>query len=794
MGEKEQGLKDLKEAIKLKITNPIPWHFMALYYKEEKNYEQAMKNYTMALKNDKENFNVYREQSYLQLYLRLYESFYKTAKKCIELKPNLVANWVTYSFACYLQKNYAFAEKIIDSAINLTTQNENNKPAEIFELKLFKTKLKIAQEQYADAIEYLKLNEKDILDKTCYNEFLSNLNFKIGKYTESLEHNALLLKVNSDNMEYLISRLRTLLLVDNKINTETNLISFVDLLELGQKQPEILTSCRQYLKEFLNQNSDDKVILKSNVVQRVNLACMDEKEFEIEIKKYFKSQIDSTNPAVIISIEWIYDYQPLKATVLDNVLNQLNEELSKNGTVFGSDLVPIVAWFNFTISLHKKQIKDYEAALNHINKAIDTTPSVIEFFTTKSIILKKVFQFKESEMAYSKAKKLDVGDRFLNAKHAKASIRAGNYKDGEKVMHEFVKGTIDDESLEHTQTTWYITEVAFSNLRNGEYAMADRLLNSLISIFNSIYDDQFDFFNYCLRRNMVNHLIESMEYMDRVFDHSHLYKGFEAMDNLYEFCSNILKNEEECKKLEKIQLAYNETDFKDTKYKFDSFKKIKENIENKVLDVIQRLQPYAKDEHFHYFAVKFSLINNKPLLAYKSLNFFKLKNSTSPYYLLAKDLVAKYVISKQENTPFNNILVEILPEFSSPNEILNKNKKIFDDEFSKLKRNEQLKEKEFKKNISLLLPFAFYLNDKSSIERVLEGVLEKDLQVVSQVSYKNYSKLLTFARLYFGEDYMNSWNLKFREKFSSYNHPSKTIYNLDLYDIYNEDKKPKFDQ
>jgi hypothetical protein len=284
-----------------------------------------------------------------------------------------------------------------------------------------------------------------------------------------------------------------------------------------------------------------------------------------------------------------------------------------------------------------------------------------------------------------------------------------------------------------------------------------------------------------------------MEYMDRVFDHSHLYKGLEAIDVLYEFCNNILKDNDECQRIEKLQLAYNDTDFKDTKYKFVSFKNIKEKFEKELLVVIQRLQAYSKDEHFHYFAVKFSLINKKPLLAYKSLNYLKLNCNKSQYYTLAKDLIAKYVVSCQSSVPYNNILVELFPEMSNPNQVINENKKIFDDEFSTLKKNScDLKDKVFKKNISLLLPITLYLNDKSDIRRVLEGVLEKDLSVVSQVSYKNYSKLITLARLFLGEEYMKDWNTKFIEKFSVYSHPSKTIYNLDLYDIYNEDKKPKF--
>ena len=88
LGEKDEGLKDIKDAIKKKFSNPIPWHFLALYYKEEKNYEQAMKNYTMALKHDSQNFNILREQSYLQLYLRYYESFLEATKKALNLRSS----------------------------------------------------------------------------------------------------------------------------------------------------------------------------------------------------------------------------------------------------------------------------------------------------------------------------------------------------------------------------------------------------------------------------------------------------------------------------------------------------------------------------------------------------------------------------------------------------------------------------------------------------------------------------------------------------------------------------------
>lgn len=61
-----------------------------------------MKCYLQAMKNDPENFNVIRDLSYLQLYLRQYNSFLDSAKKSVEVRGNLLLNWATYAFANYL--------------------------------------------------------------------------------------------------------------------------------------------------------------------------------------------------------------------------------------------------------------------------------------------------------------------------------------------------------------------------------------------------------------------------------------------------------------------------------------------------------------------------------------------------------------------------------------------------------------------------------------------------------------------------------------------------------------------
>ena len=146
----------LNTAIKLKFSNPNSWHFLALYHKEEKNYNQAMKCYLQAFKNDPTNFNVIRDLSYLQLYLRQYLPFLETARKCVELRSGLTVNWVTYSFANYLVKNYEFAFKLLDSCEKINPI----KPQEKNEIILFKAHMLKLQNKNSEGVEFLEQNKE----------------------------------------------------------------------------------------------------------------------------------------------------------------------------------------------------------------------------------------------------------------------------------------------------------------------------------------------------------------------------------------------------------------------------------------------------------------------------------------------------------------------------------------------------------------------------------------------------------------------------------------------------------
>ena len=99
------------------MKNPKVWQFYALFYKEQKNYAQAVKCYTYANKYDPDNLNMIKDLSNLLLYLGNYDDFKKYSLQCVTNKSSLSVNWVQYSLAEYFLKNYENALHLIDSVL-----------------------------------------------------------------------------------------------------------------------------------------------------------------------------------------------------------------------------------------------------------------------------------------------------------------------------------------------------------------------------------------------------------------------------------------------------------------------------------------------------------------------------------------------------------------------------------------------------------------------------------------------------------------------------------------------------
>jgi tetratricopeptide (TPR) repeat protein len=106
MGKRDEGLELVKKGIRLDLTSHICWHVFGLIQKGEKNYEEALKSYTQALKFDKVRL--------VQTQLRIFDGLVETRHTLLKIRPNMRQHWIALAVAYHLNGNLADAKKILE--------------------------------------------------------------------------------------------------------------------------------------------------------------------------------------------------------------------------------------------------------------------------------------------------------------------------------------------------------------------------------------------------------------------------------------------------------------------------------------------------------------------------------------------------------------------------------------------------------------------------------------------------------------------------------------------------------
>jgi peptide alpha-N-acetyltransferase len=75
MGKREEGQADVKRGLRADLQSHVCWHVYGLIQRSDKKYDEAIKAYRNALKFDKENMQILRDLSLLQIQMRDLEGY-----------------------------------------------------------------------------------------------------------------------------------------------------------------------------------------------------------------------------------------------------------------------------------------------------------------------------------------------------------------------------------------------------------------------------------------------------------------------------------------------------------------------------------------------------------------------------------------------------------------------------------------------------------------------------------------------------------------------------------------------
>ena len=751
----ELGEQILKQALKANFKSPVAWHFYAIFHKEKGNYSQAMKSYNKALNFAPTNFNIIRDLSYMQLYLRQLDSFVQTCKLGVENKPGMLINWVTLAFSYSLVKDYKSALAALNSVEKLG--KETLKKNDIHELKLFNAMIQSKDKKYEEAMNYLIHFKSELIDKPMVYDMIVQNAIKAKKYNIGLDYCTKALNLNPDNINlilyYFIMKIN-----QNDFQPKT----YNDLLNI-QENYKYLKDMTEVLYELKNNYP------KSKIIKNLELSFSQNEEFEKKFENYFINQLEITIPSIFINIQFIYKLQPHKIKIIQKILDKYNANIKSSSKINDNLDLPIhVAWVYFYEAQHYLFLSELEEAINYINVAIDITPSVIEFYMVAAKIFKHSYMIDNYILAYDKARMLDVGDRYLNAKTAKIYLRSGDIEKNSELMKEFVSDPLTEENIKFTETLWYLNECGGAFLIKKNIIRSHYCFKNVINVFLAIIKDQVDFYNFCLRRNMLKDLYHTIVFLNGIAKNKYVIQALIKIDIIY----NYLKANENNKELEEKFIKEYEKmieEYSIKEYLFKNITELVKTIEKDFYEVLIKLQKIYSNEEIHYLCVKYFLKNDKLLMAIKSIKILS-ENKNSFYYNDSLKLVKLYLQEKKDALKGKEIIIDKVNEYiKDENQI---------EEYKEPNKLMNLKIKLYQKNL--------FENPKENNDIIFEYVNCQDKKQLRKLRGEEINNLMIFSALYTDEEGIKELKNKLKEKMKLINVDEKEIArNLNFY----EDKK-----
>ncbi|KAH9928580.1 NMDA receptor-regulated protein 1a [Amylocystis lapponica] len=498
LGRRDEGIELVKKGIRLDLTSHICWHVFGLIQKGEKNYEEALKSYTQALKFDKDNLNILRDAAHLQTQLRNFDGLVETRHTLLRLRPTLRQNWIGLAVAYHLNGNLSETRKVLEQ-YEVMLKNIPDYDVEHSEVLLYHVRVLEDLGEPSEALALLDTNAKSraIIDRIAIMEYRARLSSSIGLTDAEYTWQALI-EQNPDSYDYYRGFFLSRGIDLDAITDETRGPALLCLSDFSAQLP------------------------RAGAPRRLALSIATDDEFKKLAESYILSGLKKGIPSLFADIKALYK-EPQKQQVIEDIVEALREELASPPPepASESESPTTYLWSLYFLAQHHSSLSRHSRALSILDLAIAHTPTLPELFMFKARVLKRCGDYLGAARCMDVARLLDLQDRFLNTKCAKYRLRAGLVEEASEILGLFTKKDAPSPGadLEEMQSLLYLTEEADSHLGKDNLGMALKRYTAVQKVFDELEDDQFDFHGYSLRKFTVNVYLDLISWEDQLRSH-----------------------------------------------------------------------------------------------------------------------------------------------------------------------------------------------------------------------------------------------------------------------------------
>jgi len=506
LGRKEEAYDYVRRGLRHDLTSHVCWHVYGLLQRSDRKYDEAIKCYRNALKWDKDNLQILRDLSLLQIQMRDIEGYRETRYQLLVLRPGQRASWIGYAMAYHLLHDADMAIKVLDE-FRKTQNTPKAFDYEHSEMVLYQNEVMVEGALHQEALDHIDKFESQMTDKVHVSETKANLFCKLGRKDEAAEIYRTLLHRNPENWAYYD-------LLCQALNAESAEDKLKVYTEFGEAFPKSLAPKRLPL----NFTSGDTFRQYADALLR---QCL-------------KKGV----PPLFVMMRSLYK-DPEKVQILTDLVTSyatcLKEHNSFDPTE-GSDREnpTVLLWTYYYIAQHYDLLGDNKTSLEYINTALEHTVTLIELFVVKARIFKHAGDIHEAVRCLDEAQSLDTADRYINSKCAKYMLRANMIREAEEMCSKFTReGVAAMENLNEMQCMWFQTEAAAAYCRLNKFGEALKKCHEIDRHFTEIIEDQFDFHTYCMRKMTLRAYVGLLRLEDVLRNHPFYYKAAELAIKIY---------------------------------------------------------------------------------------------------------------------------------------------------------------------------------------------------------------------------------------------------------------------
>ncbi|KAJ5183599.1 N-terminal acetyltransferase A complex subunit n.t1.c1 [Penicillium capsulatum] len=498
LGQLEEAFALAKEALRNDMKSHICWHVYGLLYRQEKNYEEAIKAYRFALRLEPESQPIQRDLALLQMQMRDFQGYIQSRSAMLQARPGMRQNWTALAIAHHLSGDLEEAEKVLTTYEDTLKETLPVADMENSEALLYKNTIIAESGNLERALEHLEKVGYRCTDVLAVMEMKADYLLRLNRKAEAEEAYNVLLDRNPENSIYYNGLVKAKSISDN-----------------DHKALKALYD--QWVEKYP----------RGDAARRIPLDFLEGEDFKKAADAYLQRMLKKGIPSLFVNIKLLYSNpakrDAVQALVEGYVSGKSNVQPDGSADASNDDKEFLASSYYFLAQHYNYHLsRNLSKALENVDKAIELSPEAVEYQMTKARIWKHYGNPLKAAEEMEKARLLDEKDRHINTKAAKYQLRNNENDKALDNMSKFTRnetvgGAMGD--LHEMQCVWYLTEDGEAYLRQKKLGLALKRLHAVYSIFDTWQEDQFDFHSFSLRKGMVRAYVDMVRWENRLREH-----------------------------------------------------------------------------------------------------------------------------------------------------------------------------------------------------------------------------------------------------------------------------------